>query len=159
LRIEERPRRAGVNELQVIERCALVKFSPAQMFALVDDVARYPEFLPWCVGAHVERSSMERLATIKVHRGVLRMQLTTRNTVAPDSQILMELVEGPFSELHGRWTFDAIGERGSQVRFRLAFAFKSRLMAALLSPVFESLCADIVDAFTVRARAVYREAV
>jgi ribosome-associated toxin RatA of RatAB toxin-antitoxin module len=142
--------------VQVVERSAIVTFTPAQMFALVDDVARYPEFLPWCAGARVEPSSPdERLATIKVARGVLRMQFTTRNKLQQDAQILMELVEGPFSHLIGRWNFDAI-ERGSSVRFRVEFAFKNRLMAATLSPVFESVCEKIVDAFVLRAQEIYR---
>jgi ribosome-associated toxin RatA of RatAB toxin-antitoxin module len=143
--------------MQVVERSAIVAFTPAQMFALVDDVARYPEFLPWCAGAHIERcSSSERLAAIKVSRGLLRMQFTTRNTVQQDSQILMELVEGPFSHLTGRWNFEAIGERGSNIRFRVEFGFKNRLTAATLSPVFESVCDKIVDAFVARAQDIYR---
>ena len=96
--------------MQVVERSAIVSFTPAQMFALVNDVARYPEFLPWCVGARiVDSSEGERLASVRIARGVLRAEFTTRNTLQRDAQILMQLVEGPFKHLQGLWRFAAIG--------------------------------------------------
>jgi ribosome-associated toxin RatA of RatAB toxin-antitoxin module len=142
--------------LQVVERSAIVAFTPAQMFALVNDVDRYPEFLPWCVQARVQESSeTERVASVKVARGVLRMEFTTRNWLRPDAQIVMHLLDGPFRHLTGEWRFEAIGERGSRVSFRVEFEFKNRLTAAALSSVFESLCGSIVDAFVLRARQIY----
>jgi len=143
--------------LQVVERSALVIFTPSQMFALVNDVARYPEFLPWCVGARVEElSPTELLAAVKIARGVLRTEFTTRNTLQQDAQILMQLAEGPFRHLRGEWRFDAIGERGSRVHLRVEFEFKSRLMAAAFNPAFEALCGTLVDAFVLRAQTIYR---
>ena len=142
--------------MQVVERSALVRFTPAQMFALVNDVAQYPEFLPWCVGAQVEEvSPTERLAALKVAKGLVRMQFTTRNTVRSDSQILMQLSEGPFSRLVGQWDFDAVGDRGSRVLFNVEFEFKSRMMSAAFSPMFQSVCDSIVDAFVQRAHQMY----
>jgi ribosome-associated toxin RatA of RatAB toxin-antitoxin module len=143
--------------LPIIERSALVSFSPAQMYALVNDVARYPEFLPWCVSAQVdELSPTERLAAVQVAKGMVRMQFTTRNTLRADAEILMQLAEGPFSRLTGRWNFDALGERGSRVLFKLDFEFKSRMLAAAFNPMFQSVCDSIVDAFVLRAQSVYR---
>jgi len=142
--------------LQVVERNAIVTFTPAQMFALVDDVGRYPEFLPWCTEARVEKSSdTERLAAIKVARGVLRTEFTTRNTVKKDARIVMHLVEGPFKHLTGEWRFEPIGERGSRVSFRVEFGFKNRLTAAAFNSMFESLCGTIVDSFALRAKKIY----
>jgi len=142
--------------LQVIERSAIVTYTAAQMFALVNDVGRYPEFLPWCAGARLaDESPTRRIASMKVARGPLRTEFTTRNTLAPDSQILMELVDGPFKHLTGAWHFDAIGERGSRVRFRVEFEFKNRLTAAAFGGAFEALCGTIVDAFATRAQKVY----
>jgi ribosome-associated toxin RatA of RatAB toxin-antitoxin module len=143
--------------LKVVERSALVTFSAAQMFALVDDVARYPEFLPWCTGAQVaETAPSQRLATVQVARGAFKTQFTTRNIVQSDSSIHMELVEGPFSHLTGLWNFDPLGDRGSRVVFKIAFQFKNPLMAAAFNPVFESVCDKIVDAFVARAQQMYR---
>jgi ribosome-associated toxin RatA of RatAB toxin-antitoxin module len=126
------------------------------MFALVNAVERYPEFLPWCAGARVaDESDTERLASITVARGVLNTKFTTRNTLKRDSQILMHLVDGPFRFLKGEWRFDAIGERGSRVQFRVEFEFKNRLTAAAFSAAFETLCGTIVDAFVLRAQKIY----
>lgn len=142
--------------MQEFERSALVAFSPAQMFALVNDVERYPQFLPWCTGARVEElSPAERLASLSIAKGPVRMQFTTRNGLRPDSQILMQLEEGPFSRLTGRWDFDPVGERGSSVLFKVEFEFKSRLMSAAFGPMFQSVCNSIVDAFVQRAHRVY----
>ena len=142
--------------MQVVERSALVPYTAAQMFALVNDVARYPEFLPWCVGASVEDvCATERIAMLKIARSVLRTEFTTRNTLVQDTQILMQLVQGPFQDLTGQWRFEAIGARGSRVHFRVEFEFKNRLTATAFNAVFESLCGTIVDAFVMRAKKIY----
>ena len=142
--------------MQIVERNALVTYTASQMFALVNDVARYPEFLPWCVGARVEHvSASERVAALKVARGVLRTEFTTRNTLQQDAQIHMQLMHGPFRNLVGEWRFEPIGTRGSRVHFRMEFEFKNRLSASAFNAVFESLCGTIVDAFVLRAQTVY----
>jgi ribosome-associated toxin RatA of RatAB toxin-antitoxin module len=126
------------------------------MFALVNDVGRYPEFLPWCTAGRVQEvSATERLATVKVARGVLQAEFTTRNTLQPDAQIHMQLVHGPFRDLTGLWRFNALGERGCKVQFRVEFEFKNRLTATAFNAVFETLCATIVDAFAQRAQKIY----
>ena len=142
--------------MQVVERSALVTYTAAQMFALVNDVARYPEFLPWCVGARVEEvSAVERIAALKVARGVLQTEFTTRNTLQPNAQIHMQLMHGPFRNLVGEWRFEPIGTRGSRVSFRIEFEFKNRLSATAFNAVFESMCGTIIDAFVLRARTIY----
>ncbi len=142
--------------MQVVERSALVTHTAAQMFALVNDVARYPEFLPWCVGARFEDvSAVERVATLQVARGVLRSEFTTRNTLRQDERIHMVLVDGPFRELRGEWRFEAIGARGSRVTFRVDFEFKNRLTAAAFNAAFEAICGSLVEAFVVRAQKIH----
>jgi ribosome-associated toxin RatA of RatAB toxin-antitoxin module len=142
--------------MQIVERSALVTYTPAQMFALVNDVPRYPDFLPWCAGARVEDvSANERIAALKVAHGVLQTEFTTRNSLQQDAQINMQLLHGPFRDLTGVWRFDAIGDRGSRVNFRVEFEFKNRLTAAAFNAVFETLCGSVVDAFVVRAQKVY----
>lgn len=142
--------------MQLVERSALVSYTAAQMFALVNDVARYPEFLPWCAAARVEDiSATERVASLKIARGVLLTEFTTRNTLRQDSHIHMQLLHGPFRDLIGEWRFDAIGSRGSRVQFRVEFEFKNRLTATAFNSVFEALCGTIVDAFVMRAQSIY----
>jgi ribosome-associated toxin RatA of RatAB toxin-antitoxin module len=153
-----RTRRSAVREscLKVVERSAIVPFSAAQMFALVNDVARYPEFLPWCDAAHVEDVSPTiRVASVSIARGPLQTRFTTRNHLQPDAEILMNLLEGPFRSLTGQWRFEAIGERGSRVSFRVEFEFKNGLMAAAFNTIFETLCGTIVAAFVQRARQIH----
>lgn len=142
--------------MQVVERSALVTFTPAQMYALVNDIARYPEFLPWCVSVRVEDvSPSERLAGLKIAHGVLQTEFTTRNTLIADRQIDMRLTHGPFRDLTGAWCFEPIGDRGSRVHFKVEFEFKNRLTSAAFNAVFETLCGSIVDAFVARAQKIH----
>jgi ribosome-associated toxin RatA of RatAB toxin-antitoxin module len=142
--------------MQTVERSILVTYSAAQMFALVNDVVRYPEFLPWCRAATVQHlSSTELIATLKVARGILKTDFTTRNALIPDQEIRMQLVDGPFRDLRGAWRFEAIGTKGTRVTFRIEFEFKNPISAAAFNAVFESLCAGVVDAFAQRAREIY----
>jgi ribosome-associated toxin RatA of RatAB toxin-antitoxin module len=120
------------------------------------DVPRYPEFLPWCVAARAEdASATERIATLKVARGVLQTEFTTRNTLQQNAQIHMQLMHGPFRDLTGEWRFEAIGTRGSRVHFRVEFEFKNRLTATAFNAVFEAMCGTIIDAFVLRAQTIY----
>jgi ribosome-associated toxin RatA of RatAB toxin-antitoxin module len=142
--------------LKVVERSAIVGFSAAQMFALVNDVARYPEFLPWCDGSRVEEVSPTiRNASVSIARGPLKTQFTTRNQLRPDAEILMNLLDGPFRSLVGQWRFEQIGEHGSRVSFRVEFEFRNALMSAAFNAIFETLCGTIVAAFVQRARDIY----
>ncbi len=146
--------------MREIQRSALVAYTPAQMFALVDDIERYTEFLPWVSGATVvERTDSERVGRLEMSRAGLREQFTTRNIVAPPGRLEMKLIDGPFRMLEGLWTFDAIGEeatpRGARIGLVLRFEFKNRMADLLLAPKFASSCDTLVDAFVKRARAVY----
>jgi ribosome-associated toxin RatA of RatAB toxin-antitoxin module len=142
--------------MQLVERSALVTFTAAQMYTLVNDVERYPEFLPWCVGAQVQDvSATERVATLRVARGVLKTEFATRNQLTPGKRIQMRLTQGPFRDLNGEWRFDDIGTAGSKVQFRVEFEFQNRLTAAAFNAVFESLCGTIVESFATRARKIY----
>ena len=143
--------------MKVVERSAIVPFTAAQMYGLVNDVASYPQFLPWCkAGSVVARvSDTEMLASIAIEKGVLRSEFTTRNLLQADRDITMNLTEGPFRSLTGHWQFSPIGERGSRVSFRVEFEFGNPLTAVAFNSVFESLCGTIVDAFAARARKIY----
>jgi ribosome-associated toxin RatA of RatAB toxin-antitoxin module len=149
--------------MKEIARSALVPYSPAQMFALVDDFARYPEFLPWVSkAALLERTDSERIGRLEVSRSGLNEQFTTRNLVTPPHRLEMKLLDGPFRVLEGVWTFDAIADptsesapSGTRIGLKLRFEFKNRMMDLLLAPKFASSCDTLVDAFAKRARAVY----
>jgi ribosome-associated toxin RatA of RatAB toxin-antitoxin module len=146
--------------MREIQRSALVPYTPAQMFALVDDFERYSEFLPWVSAAQLlERTDSERIGRLEMSRAGLREQFTTRNIVAPPGRLEMKLLDGPFRVLEGVWTFDALGEetapRGARIGLALRFEFKNRMTDLLLAPKFASSCDTLVDAFVKRARAIY----
>ena len=144
------------THVQSVERSALVRYTPGQMLALVGDVERYPEFLPWCVSASVQPvREGEVIATVEVARSVLRTRFATRNVIEPDGRLRMTLESGPFRALQGEWRFDPIGTQGARVTFHIDFEFDNRLLAAALNAAFESICSTLVNAFADRARAVY----
>jgi ribosome-associated toxin RatA of RatAB toxin-antitoxin module len=122
----------------------------------VNDVARYPEFLPYCAGAAIEPVSGDELrATVKIERGLFRSEFTTLNKLIPVEEIQMRLVSGPFQRLYGVWRFAGIGDRGARISFHVDFEFASGVIAAAFGKIFSELCEKIVDAFVKRAREVY----
>lgn len=143
--------------MPTINRSALVPFSARQMYDLVNDVAAYPEFLPWCGGAAVIESGEDyRIAQVQIRKGPVRQQFTTRNALQRDRQISMALVDGPFRSLDGKWQFSEIGDAGCRVSFDIEFSFAGRLLATALGPIFNEICSRLVDAFVTRAHQLYR---
>ena len=136
-----------------IERSALAPHSAARLYALVNDVAAYPRFLPWCEAAEVlEHTSTRMRASIALRRGPVRARFSTRNELTPDAAIRMQLEDGPFSRLEGEWRFEPLGEAACRVSLRLDFDFDSPLLAATLGPVFNGIADTLVDTFVQRAR-------
>jgi ribosome-associated toxin RatA of RatAB toxin-antitoxin module len=136
-------------------RTSLVARSPDVMYRLVDDIARYPEFVPGCSSAEVlERSETEVVARLLVRRGPLRTQFTTRNRLDPGRSVQMQLVEGPFKVLEGSWQFTPVASNGCRVEFKLRFQFSNALKSALFEPLFEETQAELVRAFVARAQSL-----
>jgi ribosome-associated toxin RatA of RatAB toxin-antitoxin module len=148
--------------MREVRRTALVAQPPERMFALINDIESYPQFLPWCTSAHVQsRTDRELIASVGVRRGPLNSRFTTRNELTANRHIAMRLVSGPFKTLEGDWTFtpvDVPGQRGCRVDLVLRFAFANRLAAMVFEPLFEETAASLVDAFVARARALALDA-
>ena len=139
--------------MREITRSALVAQPPARMFALINDIESYPQFVPGCTRARIEsRAEREIVATLAVKRGAMRAEFTTRNELEPDTRISMHLVRGPFRELEGEWRLTTIGAEGCRVELMLRFAFANPLLALPFEPLFEATAASLVDAFVTRAR-------
>lgn len=142
-----------------VNRSAIVPYRPQQMFALVDDVETYPEFLPWCSDAKVHARSEESLeATLELHKGGMSNHFTTRNTRTPHSAIDLELVGGPFRMLDGGWRFKELAGEGCKVSLELEFEFESLMVDMVFGRFFEDTCNSLVDAFTRRAAEVFGDA-
>lgn len=142
-----------------IKRSALVHYSPAEMFDLVNDVAAYPKFLPWCKSAQVlSESANEMTARVHIARGAMNRSFTTRNILHKNKKIQVSLVDGPFKTLHGAWTFKALKKGGAcKIEFDLEYTFDSALTSIAAKPVFNQIANTLVDAFSKRAVEVYGE--
>jgi ribosome-associated toxin RatA of RatAB toxin-antitoxin module len=142
--------------MKIVERSALVAYSPQQMFAVVNDVVAYPEFLPWCSGARIlSLSDVEMVARLDLEKAGIKQSFTTRNTWDRPATMAMNLVEGPFSHFKGVWSLQALGDVGCRVSIKLEFELNSRVMNATLGRVFSVASDKMVDAFCQRAERIY----
>jgi ribosome-associated toxin RatA of RatAB toxin-antitoxin module len=139
--------------MREVKRSALVGQPPAKLFALINDIESYPQFLPWCTHTRVQsRTPREIVATLGVRQGALHGEFTTRNTLETDRSIMMDLVSGPFRMLHGEWLLTPVEAAGCRVDLTMRFAFKSALTGVLFEPLFAKTIGSLVDAFVARAR-------
>lgn len=142
--------------MRKIQKSALVPYTVAQMFALVDDIASYADFLPWCSKSEVMARSIDIVeAELTISYGQLNKTFTTRNINTPDTSIEMQLIEGPFKHLNGHWEFVMLGNEGCKVSLNLSFEFSNKLLDMTIGPVFSQIANSLVDAFTERAGKVY----
>jgi ribosome-associated toxin RatA of RatAB toxin-antitoxin module len=141
-----------------VKKSVLLWYSPREMFDLVVDVPAYPQFLPWCQRAEV-LSQEPGVVTARLHLAYagVRHAFTTRNTQVEGQSVGMSLVDGPFSHLEGIWRFLPIGPDGKacKVEFALSYAFASRPLELVVSPVFDRIANTFVDAFVTRAEQVH----
>jgi len=132
--------------------------SAGQMFALVNDIDRYQEFLPWCGGSRViSHDQDEMMASVEIAFKGVRKTFTTRNTLTTDARIDMNLVDGPFSELSGAWEFKPISDEACRISLALGFGFSNKIVGSVIGPVFRMIADSMVDSFCKRADEIYRE--
>ncbi len=131
-------------------------YSPAQMFDLVADVARYQEFLPWVVATRIrQRDEQSILADLIVGFGPLRETFTSRVALDRPQAINVDYVEGPLKQLHNSWRFKPDDGGGCLVDFVVDFAFRSRTFEAIAGRIFGEAVRKMVAAFETRADALY----
>lgn len=141
-----------VASMPTVRKSAIVPQPPSALFALVDDVEHYPQFLPWCAGAEVqERTATITQARLDIAYGGLRTHVTTRNRKHAPTRMTLEFVDGPFKEFAGEWHFVSLGEEGCRVEFSLDYQFASGAFQALLGPVFSHVAETMVERFVERA--------
>jgi ribosome-associated toxin RatA of RatAB toxin-antitoxin module len=144
-----------------VRKSVLLWYSPIEMYELVTDVQDYPSFLPWCDKAEVlERHEDGLTARLGLAYMGVRHAFTTRNQHVPGTSVTVRLVDGPFSLLDGTWLFHPLGRPGSQeqackIEFDLRYAFSSKALEAVVSPVFDKVANTFVDSFVRRAEDVY----
>ena len=134
--------------MPTIQRSALVEHSVNRMFELVNDIAAYPRRFGWCEDARIIEAGESRvLARLELGIGGFRTWFTTENTLSPPHHIEMELRDGPFRRLHGRWQFHALDENASKVSLSLDFEPQSSLMLPVLALGLQGLADRMVDDF------------
>jgi len=139
-----------------ITRTALVSHSAEQMFDLVGDFAKYPEFLPWCSGAKVIKSSeSEIIGELQIQKGGVRQSFSTRNYFTRPARIDLSLVSGPFKSLSGYWKFEQLGDHACRITLELEFEFSARVIAIAIGAIFSQIAGSLVDAFCERADQLY----
>jgi len=147
-----------------VKRSVLLWYSPHEMYTLVTAVADYPKFLPWCERAEVlEQNDTGMTARLHLAYAGVRHAFTTRNLHVADRSVDVSLVDGPFSLLEGQWQFVALARPGAaaaqacRIEFDLRYAFSSKALEMVLSPVFDRVANTFVDSFVKRAEQVYGE--
>ena len=139
-----------------------VRHTAANMFDLVADVERYPEFVPLCRALTVKSRTPKEgdvevlIADMTVAYKVVRETFTSRVTLdRPNLSILVEYLSGPFSHLQNRWNFRPVNEHACDVEFFIAYEFRSRVLAALMGTMFDAAFRRFAAAFEQRADQVY----
>ena len=133
----------------------VLPYTPEQLFALVADIERYPEFLPWCVGARIrERSANLIIADLIIGFRMFRERFTSRVAFDPPRRIDVEYTEGPFRYLNNHWVFEK-APGGCRIDFFVDFEFKSRLLQRVIEMLFHEAVRRMVAAFEHRAEQLY----
>jgi coenzyme Q-binding protein COQ10 len=133
----------------------VLPYTPEQLFALVADVERYPEFLPWCVGARVrERRPDLIVADLIIGFRMFRERFTSRVRLDPPHRIDVSYAEGPFKYLNNHWIFERV-PGGCQIDFFVDFEFHSRLLQRVIELLFHEAVRRMVAAFEHRAQLLY----
>ncbi|MDZ4077323.1 MULTISPECIES: type II toxin-antitoxin system RatA family toxin [Hydrocarboniphaga] len=147
--------------MRKLDRSALMPFSAAELYALVADVASYPQFLPGCTSADVEQDEQregERWVKGRVSFKVkgLSDSFATENRMLDGQRIEMRLLEGPFRSLSGVWVFTPLAEQACKVSLSMSVDFASRLVEATLAPWIDRAVGGVIDAFRLRAEQCYK---
>lgn len=139
-----------------ISRSALLPYSAAQIFALVDDFAAYPAYMKGCIAAEeLQRSDQQVKGKLTLGKAGLRYSFTTCNSLQPPIRISMSLVEGPFRKFGAEWTFTPLSADACKVSYEMEFEMAAGIVDAALGKMFESTASEMVDAVAARARKIY----
>ena len=147
--------------MKVLTEQKILPFKPDEIFELVGDVARYPEFLPWCTGARIREKQKTStgetmIADLMIGFKMVREKFTSRVTLdRPSLRIDVDYLQGPFKTLKNHWTFSATQNGHCQIDFHLEFEFSSVLLQKLIGVLFHEAVRRMVAAFEARAHQLY----
>jgi len=139
-----------------ISRSALVMYSCKQMFDLVNNVDAYPEFIPNCADAKTEAlTGTEVKGSLLIAKAGINKWFTTHNRLVGEEQIDMQLVNGPFKHLTGKWLFTKLDDNACKVELKLDFEFSSKMVELAFGKIFNQVASNMVTAFSQRAKQIY----
>jgi len=142
--------------MSTIDQSALLPYSARQMFALVNDIEAYPEYMDGCIGAEIlEKTGNQVTARLDLGKVGLRYSFTTRNTLVEPESMTMALVEGPFRHFEATWTFSALNENACKVSLKMEFEFATGLVDAVMKRLFDTTSRNLVNAVCQRAQQRY----
>ncbi|MDN3651686.1 type II toxin-antitoxin system RatA family toxin [Thalassotalea ponticola] len=141
--------------MPAINRSALVMRSAADMYQLINDVVKYPEFLPGCSDAKIiSHNSDSMVASLKIAKGGVQKWFTTKNTLVDGQKVIMQLHDGPFKKLQGYWQLTPLSSDACKIELTLDYEFSSKIIELAFGRVFDSVANSMVSAFTQRAKQV-----
>lgn len=130
-------------------------YTPEQLFDLVVDIERYPEFLPWCVAARIKkRDGNVLLADLMIGFKMVRERFTSKVTLG-DNRLDVVYTEGPFKYLNNHWIFDRAADGGTDIDFCVDFEFRSKVLQTLIGALFNEAARMMVASFERRASQLY----
>ena len=141
-----------------VQKTVLINHSAKRMYALVDDVKKYPEFLPWCGGVDLlKQDEQTTIATLHIAYHGLHQKFTTENHKTYPSEMEIRLKDGPFKHLEGIWRFIELNEHACKIEFMLSYEFANSFLEKIIAPVFSHIANTFVDGFVSRADAIYKD--
>lgn len=151
--------------MKQVRKSVLLWYAPHELYQLVVDIEKYPQFLPWCERAEVlSRDEEGQTARLHLAYAGVRQAFTTRNVQTADRSVRVGLVDGPFSLLDGLWQFvplplpageGSTGIDACKIEFELRYQFANAVLELAISPVFDRIADTLVDSFVRRAEQVY----
>jgi ribosome-associated toxin RatA of RatAB toxin-antitoxin module len=140
-----------------VKKTVIINHSASEMFLLVDDVLKYPEFLPWCGGVDlIHQDDQSTTATLHIAYHGLHQNFTTQNSKTFPSSMTIQLKDGPFKHMDGVWQFIALNDEACKIEFSLNYEFANQFLEKIIAPVFNHIANTFVDGFVVRADKIYR---
>lgn len=142
--------------MHTLKRNAIVPYTQRQMFELVNDVAEYPRFLPWCHSSEIiSRTEDEIVARLEANWSGIHKHFTTRNRLFSYNRMEMTLTDGPLKRLSGVWEFIALSDEACKITLDMEFEFTGAFIDRLFQPVFQHISTTFVEAFCKRAVELY----
>ncbi len=143
--------------MTVINKSAIVPYSPAQMYDLVNDIEKYSQFVPYCVESRIVNQNVDEIHAALTFAGAgISKSFSTLNRLQPHKMIEMRLINGPFKSLEGFWGFENLNDQGCKVSLNLEFELAAGILKMVFGPIFTQVTTLLVDAFHKRATEIYK---